>query len=92
MARQRKNPGARKNVRVDLHKPGFLMPAPDAPWIECMILEVSDDGVCLDVCALRGRGLDQTETDRSQQGPQDLADRRVILDHQDPGLHAGPGR
>ena len=52
MARHRKNPGARKSVRVDLHKPGFLIPAPDAPWIECLILEVSDDGVCLDVGAL----------------------------------------
>jgi hypothetical protein len=52
MARNCKSPGARKNVRVDLHKPGFLIPAPDAPWIECMILEVSDDGVCLDVGAL----------------------------------------
>jgi hypothetical protein len=52
MARQRKNLGARKNVRVDLNKPGFLIPAPEAPWIECMILEVSDDGVCLDVGAL----------------------------------------
>jgi hypothetical protein len=52
MARHRKDLGTRKNVRVDLHQPGFLIPAPDAPWIECMILEVSDDGVCLDVGAL----------------------------------------
>jgi hypothetical protein len=52
MARHRKNLGARKNVRLDLHKPGFLIPAPEAPWIECMILEISDDGVCLDVGAL----------------------------------------
>jgi len=52
MAKQRKNPGARKNVRVDLHKPGFLIPAPDAPWIECMIVDVSANGVCLEVGAL----------------------------------------
>jgi hypothetical protein len=52
MARYRKNLGARKQVRVDLHKPGFLIPAPDAPWIECTILEVSDEGVCLEVGAL----------------------------------------
>jgi hypothetical protein len=51
MAKNRKDP-ARKHVRVDLHKPGFLIPAPDAPWIECMIVEVADDGVCLDVGAL----------------------------------------
>jgi hypothetical protein len=52
MARHRNNLGGRKNARVDLHKPGFLIPAPDAPWIECMILDVSDGGVCLDVGAL----------------------------------------
>jgi hypothetical protein len=51
MAKARKDP-ARKQVRVDLLKQGFLIPAPDAPWIECMIVEVSDDGVCLDVGAL----------------------------------------
>src|SRR5471030_614493 len=51
MAKNRKDP-ARKQVRVDLHKQGFLIPAPDAPWIECMIVEVSDDGVSLDVGAL----------------------------------------
>jgi hypothetical protein len=52
MARHRKDLGARKHVRVNLHKPGFLIPAPDAPWIECTIMEVSDEGVCLDVGAL----------------------------------------
>jgi hypothetical protein len=52
MARQAKNLGARKYVRVNLHKPGFIIPAPDAPWIECTILEVSEKGVCLDVGSL----------------------------------------
>ena len=52
MARHRKNLGARKQVRVDMYKPGFLIPAPDAPWIECTIVEVSDEGVCLEVGAL----------------------------------------
>ena len=52
MATDRKDLGARKHVRIDLHQTGFLIPAPDAPWIECMIVEVSDDGVCLDVGAL----------------------------------------
>ena len=52
MARHRKDPGARRPVRVDLYKPGFLIPAPDAPWIECVIAEVTDEGVCLDVGAL----------------------------------------
>jgi hypothetical protein len=52
MARHRKDLGARKKVRVDLHKPGFLIPAPEAPWIECLIVDVSDNGACLDVGAL----------------------------------------
>ena len=52
MARSRKDLGARKHVRVDLYKPGFLIPAPDAPWIECTIVDVSEKGVCLEVGAL----------------------------------------
>ncbi len=52
MARHRKDLGARKHVRVNLHKPGFVIPAPDAPWIECTIIEVSERGVSLDVGSL----------------------------------------
>jgi hypothetical protein len=52
MARHHKELGARKHVRVELYKPGFLIPAPEAPWIECLVLDVSDSGVCLDVGAL----------------------------------------
>ena len=52
MARHAKDLGARKHVRVNLHKPGFVIPAPDAPWIECTILDVSEKGVCLDVGSL----------------------------------------
>ena len=51
MARRRK-PDARRKVRVDLQQPGFLIPEPDAPWIECTIIEVSDEGVSLEVGAL----------------------------------------
>ena len=52
MTRHRKDLGARKHVRVNLHKPGFVIPAPDAPWIECTIIDVSEKGVCLDVGSL----------------------------------------
>ena len=52
MARHRKDLGGRKHVRVNLHKPGFIIPAPDAPWIECTIMDVSEKGVCLDVGSL----------------------------------------
>ena len=46
MARDRKDLGARKFVRVDLRKRGFLIPAPDAPWIECYIHDISENGAC----------------------------------------------
>src|ERR1700744_4651074 len=49
MAKQRIERGTRKSVRSDLHPPGFLTPAPKAPWIECTIIDVSENGVCLDV-------------------------------------------
>jgi hypothetical protein len=52
MARHRKDLGARKGARIDLYQTGFLIPAPDAPWIECLIVDVSDGGACLDVGAL----------------------------------------
>jgi hypothetical protein len=52
MARQGKDRGARRHVRVNLRKPGFVIPAPDAPWIECTIVDVSEKGVSLDVGSL----------------------------------------
>jgi hypothetical protein len=52
MPRQRRELGGRRGVRIDLYKPGFVIPAPDAPWIECLIIDVSDSGVCLEVGAL----------------------------------------
>ena len=39
----------RKNIRVNVQQPGFLIPAPDAPWIECLVLYVRGDGACLEV-------------------------------------------
>jgi hypothetical protein len=44
--------GNRKNARVELERPGFVIPAPDAPWIQCKIVDISDSGVCIDVGAL----------------------------------------
>jgi hypothetical protein len=52
MARHRKGPGAREDFWVDLNTPGFLIPAPDAPWIECLIVDVCEGGASLDVGAL----------------------------------------
>jgi hypothetical protein len=42
----------RKAERIDYQRPGFIIPAPDAAWIECFITDVSDSGVCLNVGAL----------------------------------------
>jgi hypothetical protein len=44
MARQSGDLGTRKNFRVDLYKQGFLIPTPEAPWIECLIVDVSATG------------------------------------------------
>jgi hypothetical protein len=52
MARHRKDLGTRRSARVDLYTTGFLILAPDAPWIECTIVDVSAHGVCLEVGAL----------------------------------------
>ena len=52
MARHRKDLGARKDERVEYRRAGFIIPAPDAPWLECFIVDVSDSGLCLDVGAL----------------------------------------
>jgi hypothetical protein len=32
-----------------LRKRGFLIPAPDAPWLECHVLDISENGACLEV-------------------------------------------
>lgn len=52
MARHRKDLGTRRSARVDLYKTGFLILAPDAPWIECTIVDVSAHGVCLEIGGL----------------------------------------
>jgi PilZ domain len=57
MARRDQDLGERKSVRIEMHKPGFLIPAPDAPWIECTIVDVSDRGTCLEVGALPVPGI-----------------------------------
>jgi hypothetical protein len=36
------NLGARRHERIEYRRPGFIIPAPDAPWLECFILDISD--------------------------------------------------
>jgi hypothetical protein len=50
--RHRKDLGARKHLRIEYQRPSYIIPAPDAPWLECFILDVSESGICLDVGAL----------------------------------------
>jgi hypothetical protein len=49
--RHRKNLGERKQHRVELHRSAFLIPMPEAPWLECSVRDVSQGGLCLDVGA-----------------------------------------
>jgi hypothetical protein len=49
MTKDRKELGKRKHNRVEFYKRGFLIPTPDAPWIECTVLDVGHQGVRLDV-------------------------------------------
>jgi hypothetical protein len=49
MTKERKELGKRKHNRVEFYKRGFLIPKPDAPWIECTVLDVGHQGVRLDV-------------------------------------------
>jgi hypothetical protein len=50
--RHRKDLGARKQQRVDYHRTGFIIPAPDAPWVECTICDVSEGGIRVDAGSL----------------------------------------
>ncbi len=47
-----KDLGRRKHERIAYQRSGFIFEAPDAPWIECFILDVSETGLCLEVGSL----------------------------------------
>jgi hypothetical protein len=47
--KHRKDPAHWNDERIDYQRPGFLIPAPDAPWVQCFILDVSENGIRLDV-------------------------------------------
>jgi hypothetical protein len=47
--RHRKDLGSRRHARVGYRRQGFIIPAPDAPWLECFIPDVSDSGICIEV-------------------------------------------
>lgn len=50
--RSRNDLGDRKQWRVDYQRPGYIIPAPDAPWVECVICDVSDSGLRVDAGSL----------------------------------------
>jgi hypothetical protein len=48
----RKGLGNRKCARINYQRPGFIIMAPDLPWIECGIVDVSSSGLSVNVGAL----------------------------------------
>lgn len=44
--------GRRNYYRVNFERSGFIILAPDAPWIECSIVDISETGVCLNIGAV----------------------------------------
>jgi len=44
--------GDRKQRRVEYQRTGYIIPAPDAPWVECVVCDVSDSGLRVDVGSL----------------------------------------
>jgi hypothetical protein len=50
--RHSKDLGDRRHERIEYRRPGFIIPSPDAPWLECFILDVSASGICIEVGAL----------------------------------------
>ncbi|MGB6081421.1 MAG: PilZ domain-containing protein [Xanthobacteraceae bacterium] len=47
--RKSKEYGGRKHERVDLRRPAFVALAPNGPWLECTLLDISEGGAGLDV-------------------------------------------
>jgi hypothetical protein len=41
--------GRRKSHRVNFERSAFIILVPDAPWIECSIIDISETGVCLKI-------------------------------------------
>jgi len=50
--RKTKEYGSRRHERVDIMRPAAVALTPDGPWIDCMLLDISEGGVRLDVGAL----------------------------------------
>ncbi len=55
--RHHKDLGDRKQHRVDFERPAYVIPAPDAPWVECVICDVSDGGLRVDAGSLAVREI-----------------------------------
>jgi hypothetical protein len=50
--RHRRDLGERKEPRVEYQRSGFIIPTPDAPWVECTICDVSEGGLRVDAGSL----------------------------------------
>lgn len=49
--------GKRKTERIELRKPGFVVLEPNGAWFECLVLDISEGGVCVEVGDLPVNGL-----------------------------------
>jgi hypothetical protein len=49
MVRKFDDLGERRHARIGFQKPGYVIPTPDSPWIECEVVDISQGGVCIDV-------------------------------------------
>lgn len=50
--RKSKENGGRKHERVELRRSAFVVLAPNGPWLECTLLDISEGGAGLDVGSL----------------------------------------
>ena len=44
--------GGRKHERIDFRRPAFVVLQPGGPWLECMLLDISEGGARLEVGTL----------------------------------------
>ena len=49
---KRQELGDRRHNRIVLRRPAFIFTEPGAPWIECVVVDVSESGLCINVGAL----------------------------------------
>lgn len=49
MANRNEHLGKRKDKRVGFQRPGFVILEPGGPWLQCLIIDISTGGACINV-------------------------------------------